>query len=100
CMTWGEYDKNGLQKDLCIPFGVVKHRGILKQGSIKHKSTVRILIPWLLCAIYAASDELHQTFVQGRSGQVSDVCLDSIGALVGVVIGLFILYRVENVYST
>ncbi len=53
------------------------------------------LLPWLISTIYAASDEFHQTFVQGRSGQVSDVCLDSMGALVGVVIGLYVLYRVN-----
>jgi VanZ family protein len=28
---------------------------------------------------YAASDEFHQTFVQGRHGAVSDVAIDAIG---------------------
>lgn len=28
---------------------------------------------------YAASDELHQTFVPGRSGQWTDVAIDSVG---------------------
>ncbi len=33
--------------------------------------------------LYACSDELHQRFVPGRSGQWSDVCLDTIGAMTG-----------------
>lgn len=32
---------------------------------------------------YAATDEFHQLFVEGRSGQLSDVCVDSAGALLG-----------------
>ncbi len=33
---------------------------------------------------YAATDEFHQLFVEGRSGQLSDVCVDSVGILLGV----------------
>ena len=33
--------------------------------------------------LYACSDEVHQIFVSGRSGQISDVFLDSFGALLG-----------------
>lgn len=38
---------------------------------------------------YAASDEFHQLFIPGRSGQVTDVMLDSAGALTGVILCLF-----------
>jgi VanZ family protein len=38
----------------------------------------------LLVALYAASDEIHQAFVPGRSGQVSDVIVDSIGGAIGL----------------
>lgn len=44
----------------------------------------KISIAILACIIYAISDELHQTFVPGRGGQVSDVILDSIGAGIGI----------------
>ena len=33
--------------------------------------------------LYAVSDEVHQLFVEGRSCQFSDVCVDSVGALLG-----------------
>ena len=44
----------------------------------------RMVLPWLIAAGYAATDEFHQLFVPGRSGQISDVLLDSAGALAGV----------------
>lgn len=39
-----------------------------------------------ICVLYAMSDEFHQLFVEGRSGQISDVCIDSIGVLIGTII--------------
>lgn len=39
---------------------------------------------WLLATLYAATDEYHQVFVPGRTPKVTDVMLDSVGALVGV----------------
>ncbi|HJA82198.1 MAG TPA: VanZ family protein [Candidatus Mediterraneibacter intestinipullorum] len=42
-----------------------------------------IFVSWLITAAYAATDEIHQLFVPGRSGQVSDVVLDSAGAMAG-----------------
>ena len=37
-----------------------------------------------ICVIYAMTDELHQLLVPGRSGQVRDVLIDSVGALIGI----------------
>lgn len=42
-----------------------------------------------LSVLFAISDETHQLFVPGRGGQVSDVLLDSFGALLGI--GLFLM---------
>ncbi len=36
------------------------------------------------CMLYAFTDEFHQLFVSGRSGQVTDVLIDSIGAICGI----------------
>lgn len=38
----------------------------------------------LISVCYAATDEFHQLFVEGRSGQASDVLIDSAGALLGL----------------
>lgn len=43
----------------------------------------------IIASLYAASDEIHQTFVPGRSGQISDVLLDTAGAFMGAL--LFVL---------
>ncbi len=40
--------------------------------------------------LVAAMDETIQLFVSGRSGQITDVLLDSVGALVGIAIVLII----------
>ena len=42
--------------------------------------------------LYACTDEYHQTFVNGRTGQFSDILIDSIGALFGCIIFTF-LYK-------
>lgn len=46
----------------------------------------------LLCsALYAATDEFHQLFVPGRSGQITDVLFDTTGACLGIGLVLFAL---------
>jgi VanZ family protein len=48
-------------------------------------------LPALLVGIaYAASDELHQHFVQGRHGSPVDVLIDTVGLLIGT----FLVQRV------
>jgi VanZ family protein len=41
---------------------------------------------WLAGVAYAASDEFHQHFVAGRNGNLIDLAIDAIGALLGVVV--------------
>ena len=38
----------------------------------------------LIAACYAATDELHQTFVPSRDGTVTDVLMDTLGAALGL----------------
>ena len=37
---------------------------------------------WLLGTGYAATDEIHQLFVPGRAGRFPDVCIDTLGAVI------------------
>lgn len=46
--------------------------------------------------VYAASDEIHQLFVPGRSGLFTDVLIDSAGALVGAIFVLVICKAFEK----
>jgi VanZ family protein len=36
--------------------------------------------------VYAATDEFHQTFVPNRTGSWKDVCIDTVGGMIGLVI--------------
>ena len=42
------------------------------------------ILALLISSLYAASDEFHQTFVPGRSGELRDVMIDTAGALTGI----------------
>ncbi len=44
-----------------------------------------------ICGLYAVTDEIHQLFIPGRSGEVTDVLLDTTGA--GMGIAMFLLIR-------
>ena len=52
----------------------------LKEFQLKHIAVIALII----CCLYSISDEYHQTFVPGRSGEVRDVCVDTSGALLGI----------------
>lgn len=47
----------------------------------------------LLCsALYAATDEFHQLFVPGRSGQITDVLFDTVGGPAWVSVWFFCFF--------
>ncbi len=50
----------------------------------------KMLLSLILAFLYACTDEIHQLFVPGRSGQFKDVCIDSCGALFGIILIFFI----------
>jgi VanZ family protein len=39
---------------------------------------------WVLAVLYAGSDELHQLFVSTRNGNIVDVGIDAVGAVIGI----------------
>lgn len=44
------------------------------------------IIAVVFCALYAATDEFHQYFVDGRAGRITDVGIDTAGAALGAFI--------------
>lgn len=56
-------------------------RALLKNGIAFWRS---MLWAFALSVLYAASDEFHQLFIPGRSGEVRDVLIDSAGAATGL----------------
>lgn len=55
---------------------------IVKSADLGLKNT--ILISLFLCVAYACSDEVHQLFIEGRSGELKDVFIDSLGSILGI----------------
>lgn len=47
-----------------------------------------LLISLFITFIYACSDEIHQLFIPGRSGQFTDIMIDTSGALIALIIVL------------
>lgn len=64
------------------------------------KRMKRFLAALLSGFLYAVTDELHQLLVSGRSGQISDVVLDTGGVMTGCVIAsLCILFFVRFLFD-
>ena len=59
--------------------------GILTYNLIKSYNK-KTYIAIIICILYAISDEIHQYFVPGRSCQILDMTIDSIGSLTGIYI--------------
>ena len=60
--------------------------GTLMFFTLKEYGIKGILIPIIVCVLYAASDEIHQLFVDGRSGNIIDVFIDSCGSTLAILL--------------
>ena len=56
-----------------------------------HRVNLAPLISFTATVLYSASDEFHQRFVPGRSGEVRDVLVDSSGALCGIFLAFVVI---------
>lgn len=57
-----------------------------------------ITVPMLGGVLTALTDETIQLFSDGRSGQVTDVWLDSAGVLAGILVAIVLLLACEGLY--
>ena len=55
-------------------------------GALLLRATGRAGLAVALGALYAVSDEIHQTFVPGRAGSPVDVGIDTLGIVCGVAV--------------
>ena len=87
CAHFSEYTLLGFMLRLCMEswFG---HR---------MKKRYALMLPAFLCGtLYAGSDEWHQKLIDGRSGQWTDVLLDSCGVLFGAFLGNRLILRINR----
>lgn len=67
-------------------------------GELKSKLNMKLGFVWaaIIGALYAVSDELHQSFVPGRGPGVKDVLIDSLGVLAGLALMLAIYALIKR----
>ena len=68
-------------------------RALRSVAVLRPKLFTSFSVVLLGCALFAASDEFHQTFVKSRTPSFRDVCLDVAGALAGLLIGAGFAHR-------
>ena len=64
----------------------------ISAGTMSRRNLIIPALSWAFCILYAASDEFHQLFVPGSAGLITDVCIDSAGALLGIFLFLALLH--------
>ena len=83
CAHFSEFALLGFCLRLCLESWLGKRRGLTR-------------IAWGGGTAYAALDELHQLLVDGRSGQWTDILIDSAGVLFGIVVLLGCFRLIEK----
>ena len=67
---------------------------------ITHKIKVKYILIAILCSFtYACTDEFHQTFISGRSGNLGDVGIDTLGAVITGT-AIIIINQIKNKKKT
>lgn len=69
-------------------------------GSIKwipDRAFIPMLVSVPVSVVFAVTDEYHQTFVDGRSCQISDVLVDSFGVLCGAAFAVFAVLLLRRI---
>ena len=61
-------------------------------STYKLENIKKVMISLIIGIVYATSDEIHQSFVPGRSPQFTDVMIDTMGVTLGI---LLIMLAIE-----
>ena len=69
---------------------VSSHQNPIRQNPTQKESKY-LFLTILASALYACTDEFHQLFVPGRTGQIFDVFVDTLGATFGCLLVLGVL---------
>lgn len=98
CAHFTEFALLGFSLRLCLEswFGHPKEKDGEREKRRRGLTGSLSVSAWLGGTFYAALDELHQTLVDGRSGQVTDVMIDSAGVAVGMLLGVLLVKRISR----
>ncbi len=67
---------------------------LLKEYTKKEK--IIIIINLIFCILYACSDEFHQSLIMGRTRKISDVLIDTIGIIIGLLLYILTIKKDVN----
>ena len=65
-------------------------------AQLKLRERTSLLLGAFLAVCYAASDEFHQTFVPGRSGEPRDVAIDACGVIIALLALTYVRRRLAR----
>ena len=85
--TTGVFSDDPLWRILIFKYLHLIEYAILGSLIIMANQKVRLTI--LIGYLYACTDEVHQLFVPGRTGKITDTLVD----LIGIIIGIFIIKK-------
>ena len=71
-------------------------RALRSGANLRVKMSILVVVVWFVCAIFAATDEFHQSFIPSRTASPSDVMVDICGALVGLGICMMFALRINR----
>lgn len=83
-------------------FSIYTVVGLLLMGLLstyKIKENWRMILSILLGMIYAVSDEIHQSFIPGRTPQITDVYIDTLGVVLGALL-ILLFIKIYDKYVT
>lgn len=103
-----EVEKDELVKTIEPVIRKIAHYTIYAIGGIlisncvcqyTNKEKVLIGISTMAGVLYAISDEIHQLMVSGRSGNIKDVIIDSLGVITGIIFFLLLKEMKTKLFS-
>ncbi len=67
-------------------FAALLWRALRCGTCLQAKMSILFLLAWLAAAIFAVTDEFHQSFVPSRTASPIDIMIDICGAMIGLII--------------
>ena len=71
-------------------------RGLRRGTRLQAKMSILFSLAWLAAAIFAVTDEFHQSFVPSRTASPIDVMIDICGAVIGLTICMGFALRINR----
>lgn len=88
---WVPFISPNIQNLLHIPiYAALSFLWLRALAQKKFALTTAAILTLLISVSYGCIDEIHQNFIPGRYGGVTDVLLNAVGAIIGLVLAAFL----------